>query len=568
MSRLRLIAVSGLVLSVAVASPPEARAAAGGITYVVVGGEEYPGEIVQHDEKRFKFLMGDTGEEVDLTWKALDPIELRRVQRALGMGVSRFAHSRLARGELVDGIEITDVKGGVHRGLLLEDLSNDKFVYIQTANVPRWRWQVDLIRSRRKVKIEEFLVYPRRVRYDRRAIKIDPNSVADHLKLADFCEAVELVQEARDHIAKAIVLDEAVKERVSDRLVRIQAIEKKLRARALCETFRQHYVARRYRLALKCIGELEKDHAEHEGAAAIVALRPEIEKKARKYLRTQCVALWYYYFDRFVGRCVFSQIPTGRKVPLKRVFVRGHPEPYVGEMLRENDEEIVLKREGGPGEIKISKEIVLEIRSEVLETGRKRDRTFAESRAYVTDRRGGISGDIRKAVADELDIPEKEVQAFWDGRLTRIMTVGEGGVEIEQEAVASYHDAKFGFGTWLRGGGGGGGGGAVIGGGGRSRGGTRGGGGGAGGAGSQTDPETWWKEQPAEARSGILRAFGAEAIMTVIKEYQYPCPNCAGKGGIELMGLGGGGGGGIVTGGQSVCTACQGAGMLVGIRYR
>lgn len=567
-----LIAVALAALAASGAAP-RARAAAGGVTYIVVGGEEYPGQIVQHDERRFKFLMADTGQEVDLTWKALDPIERRRVQRALGIGAGEFARSKVARGGLVEGIEITDVHGGVRRGLLLEDLSSEKALFLKTRNVPKFCLPADLVRSRRKIKLWEIEVYTPGEMYDRRAVRIDPTSVADHLALADFCAEVELVQEARDHIAKAIVLDAGVKERVGERMTRLETLEKKIRARVLCEEFRRRLSAKLYRQALTCLAELEKDYAEDPKAAELIALRPEMEKKAKTFLRAQCVAGWYFYFERFLERCVFEQVTEGQKVPVKRVFVRGHPEPFVGEMVRDTEEEIVLKRQDGPGEIKISKDIVLEVKSEVLESGRRRDRTFDECRAYVTDRRGGISADIRKAVAEELDLPEKDVQSMWDSRLTQTTVIDENGTEVTQKPIASYHDAKFGLGTWLRGGGGGGGG-ATIGGGGRpARGGQRprggrvaAGGGAGGGAQPQTqiDPETWWKDQPAEARVSILRAFGAEAIMDVVKEYQYPCPNCAGRGATAAIALGGG----MVASSGLACTACQGVGMLVGIHYR
>ena len=97
-------------------------------------------------------------------------------------------------------------------------------------------------------------------------------------------------------------------------------------------------------------------------------------------------------------------------------------------------------------------------------------------------------------------------------------------------------------------------------------------GGGAGGGrrdpgrrGIETDPERWWRAQPAELRCQALKAFAAEAQCAVIRVSSRLCSQCGGKGFLLEMAAGGSGAVGAT---RAVCPSCRGTGKFAVIRYK
>jgi hypothetical protein len=74
------------------------------------------------------------------------------------------------------------------------------------------------------------------------------------------------------------------------------------------------------------------------------------------------------------------------------------------------------------------------------------------------------------------------------------------------------------------------------------------------------DPAVWWKAQTIETQVAVLRAFMAEKVFKGTAK-PIRCPNCSGKGEVEVMGQGGNL--------EAIrCSACRGIGAWYKIQYK
>jgi hypothetical protein len=176
----------------------------------------------------------------------------------------------------------------------------------------------------------------------------------------------------------------------------------------------------------------------------------------------------------------------------------------------------------------------------------------------------------------KLSVPE--VTKIFEGRLSKDAQYDGGRVVISPN-YASYHDAEYGIGSWLRPGapkpmkyiqaqnnanpaG--------------SSANRYGAGGRQGGrnqnpnnpnaqkaeetAEETDDPAIWWKSQTSDARLKILKAWAAEKVFKTYNTTNVSCPTCANKGII----------GQTATGGNEAaqrCPTCRGIGVLYKIIY-
>jgi hypothetical protein len=213
----------------------------------------------------------------------------------------------------------------------------------------------------------------------------------------------------------------------------------------------------------------------------------------------------------------------------------------------------------------IARSQVIEVKTVDITSGERRTPTLAESRQYVTDTSGGVTADILRDLEEQFrgytyedgPITAEKIKEFWEGRLESRVTITNRGVRKTKRSVATWRQASYGSGSWLRGGS------AQItvptdGGG---RGGARGGGG--AGRGLETDPERWWAGLRPETRLSILRAFAGEALCES-EVMETKCRNCGGRGGRPVVTSGAGGG----SDGVRTCPFCRGTGRIVKLRYR
>jgi hypothetical protein len=178
--------------------------------------------------------------------------------------------------------------------------------------------------------------------------------------------------------------------------------------------------------------------------------------------------------------------------------------------------------------------------------------TYAELKAYVTDRDGGLGGDLVKRISDTLSIKPSEVREIWNTRFKQTARYEDGEL-IKSPLYVTKRYAHWGKGSWLRDGvtqarnpas--------------RRRGRTS--------RNQQQqqrihpeysdDPNVWWLAQYGETKFAILKAMAAEKLFRV-KEYKHRvCPECGGRGAVWSGG-----------GNNMRCPLCRGLKVLTTVIY-
>jgi len=179
--------------------------------------------------------------------------------------------------------------------------------------------------------------------------------------------------------------------------------------------------------------------------------------------------------------------------------------------------------------------------------------TFRELKDYVTDRDGGLGGDIVKRISETLNIKPAEVRQIWESRFEQTAQYRDGEL-IKTPLYVSKHVAHYGKGSWLRDG--------VT----QARGTPA----RVGGRRSprqqqqpqnvhpeySDDPDIWWLVQYSETKFAVLKALAAEKLFRVKELKHRACSECGGRGAVW------GGNGGNVR-----CPLCRGLKALTTVVY-
>ncbi len=547
-------------------------------TVIVLEDIALPCKVVKHDEKSLTVLLTETGAVVTLDWDKLSAAERRRLQ---GLVRVEDAPTGIPLGKQIDGVEVTLNNSMCYRGKELVDRQTTSHKYFRCRGTPLIGFPIKDIKSIKPIKIYEGELYSPQERYRTRLATEPPQTSEQYFQTGIWCLDNELPQEADDNFAKAVLLDPGYEEKCKARKDQLAALARKLQARELYKQIMVNKARGAYTQVIKDIDVLLAQYPDFEENTKLTLERPLLDKMRTQQVRREVISLWYMYMDHHIQRIAYSRLSETPAVPVKVVYLNSG-NTLEGNIKGSEDAAEVMLDIGGRT-FSIDRKLIARIEQKMIEKGPWRERTLAECKKYVTDAKGGIGADILKDVTKALGITDKEAQETWDKRLSDVIVVGEAGLK-EPEVVASFQDAHWSVGSWLRGGGAGGAGGAAGGAagavapglnpggtrGGTARGGNpRGGAGGAGGAQGQPqwkDPEEWWKEQAPNIKAEILKAMCAEesGIFKVEKSYEENCINCGGTGQIEVMSMGSGGGGKY----GYPCSVCRGSGRFYGVSYR
>jgi tetratricopeptide (TPR) repeat protein len=480
---------------------------------VTIGDKAFPCRVVKHDEKGVTVFLTEAKSTVTLQWNQLADSERERI-RSLVAAKDQPADSRTL-GDEIDGVEVTLNSGGTYRGVELTDRQTETHRFFRCRGTPLIGFAVKDIKAVKPIKLREGEIYSAQDRYKRKLAVSPPQSAEDHFQLGVWCLENGLAQDAKDHFEKAVLLDPAYAEKVKARKADLDA------------------------LVLK-------------------GIPPKVERPADPAaLRRAVISGWHLHLDYHIQRVATTFVSETPAMPVK--VVRLTDGRTLEGALKSSEDAAEILLDIGGRTYAVERKLIVGMEQKMVETGPFRHRTLAECKKYVTDAKGGIGRDVAAGVAKDLGVADKEVLDIWAARLDDKVVVGPGGPKDLAE-VASLHEARWGVGSWLRGGG------AanpvanpVV----NPR-------GNRGGQQNQQqqlkDPETWWKEQAAATKAGILKAMCAEesGLFKVEKVFEENCTQCGGTGKIEVMGAGTGGGGKI----DYACSVCRGSGKFCGVSYR
>jgi hypothetical protein len=546
------------------------EAQAGPTTVIVIEDQVYPCKIIKHDEKKITVYLIDAKTTTTIEWDKLAPMERRRLKYLIK--ANDVTGSGRPLGRKIDGVEVTLQTRMSYRGMELKDRTSPSHRYFRFPRVPFMAISRKDIRSVKPIKIYEGEIYSPKERYRMKLAVSPPRSAENHFRIGEWCMANELVEEASDHFAKCQLLDDSYIDRCKDKMPLIKELSKKLQARKIYVQLLRDKAAGRYGKVLKAIDLLAAQYEEFEENTKLAMEKPIIEKKRKTTLRREVISLYHMYMYHFIEKCAYERKSDTPPIPMKVVYLKSGF-PLEGKLKGSADGDVVTLENAGLT-YKIKREHISRMETKLVEKGPFRWRTLAECTKYVSDRKGGITGDIQAAIGKDLEIEEKQVAQIWGKRLGDVFEVDGSGVKTPL-MVTSWQDAHWSVGSWLRGGGKATGSAAGSSPGGRSTGGTsrrnprnpRNPRGGTSGAKKQKwdDPETWWKKQKSRTKCTVLKAMCAEKIMKVEKVYRENCFNCGGTGHISVMNVGVGGTGGLF---RYACHVCRGTGAFWGISYR
>jgi len=535
---------------------------------ILIGEEPIKGVILQYDEEGFTFLPADVSSPAYLPWHQISLSERERIRRIVGL-VDEEEHDATPV-DKVDGIIVTLRTGLRLKGVLLPERETAGAVYIKTKRTPYFEIKKSAVLTTEEVRLPETEVFTAEELYDRKLAEIKPVTARDHFEMARWCMKMAILfDKARDHLVRCTIIDPLYEARTGDMVAEIEIRLKEGQARRLYEAIRRSVAIGDYDEALKLIDQLQAAYPDLRYTTEATFLKPEIEAKRQKVLRTKLVGAGYRKIDELVRRKVWNQIPDGAQIMVTLVQLKDG-DAVKGKLVEETDQLVVL--ESGDNTYRIARDKVAAMRPVPLRPVKLRDATFTECKEYVTDAEGGISADLVAALSRQFRIGEEEVKEIWNNRSRRTITIDDR-TKITSPS-ARLREAKYGSGTWLR------------------EDGTerysinitesepnkrtfRVGGRrvtfeetttkidvqGVESGQLEQDVDKWWKKRPRETRYQILKAICADAIMDVVKTVRKKCSACGGKGHNTVLNLTG-------SAFQRTCPKCRGLKYTVRLRYR
>jgi hypothetical protein len=561
MTKRFLTTTAGLVaVIILLTSSLSQPAQAGTRTVIVINDTPFPCTILKHDEKSISVFLTEVGVPTEIPWDKLSRIERNRLKKLLNISTQT---TRGPQGLKIDGIEVK-TRRGTYVGIELKDRSNKDFLAMRCPNTPLWTIPRDSIISVKAKKVWSGTIFTPGERLRLKKAKVNPTTAQDFYKMAVWCSENELFPEAVDYAAKAEIVNPDLVEQTKELRTKIAELKKKADARKIYSLYLKAVASNSISRALKLLATLESDYPDFEQLTSELKKKPFLEKRRTKTQRREVVSLYYRYMDEFVRRCVTKKTSDTPPVPITIVHLRSGSTISGNLQGGADGDKITLLIEGRKYEIE--RKHVERVETKMLNKGPFRPRTLAECKAYSTATKGGIVADIENAISKDVSIPVKQVGEIWKKRLSDAIKVTVGR-EDSKAQIATYHDAHYSTGSWLRSGGSASGGGVVMGGtsGGTSRTGrTTGGNSNGNKKNPNDDPETWWAKQSLSLRGQILKAMCAEAIMKVEKVYKERCSHCTGDGLNTILSSTGSG----TMRRQVPCRACRGAGFFWGVSYR
>jgi tetratricopeptide (TPR) repeat protein len=515
-------------------------------TYLTYGGTPLNIVITDFDAEGLSFRLVDTGAESSMKWLDLPASEVARLKKLVGLtetqepGIKGFGGTIVGERFYLKGSAIPIV------GEVMPSSEPDVII-INTKSVKGFKIHNSDIANREALTLYESDIYSSDEIYDRYVNRKPPKTAQDHYELANLCQELGLFQKAKGNLEVCETLDERYKERVATRLTELSKLIEEKSVKELYDEAVRAENSGHYDEALNIIDKVTQFFGQHPLANDLISRKPEIVKKRKEAIRRDVITNYYVYHERFIDNMAGGTIVDGAEIPGKLVYLKDG-RTIKGMLQEETSELLVLKQDNK--EYRIEKRSVSSMEDINLNT-KRRNPTFDECRAYVTDPEGGITADIRKSIAKTFGITTDEVKELWADRLKEVIDVKMGSI-TKQASYTSLRSAGYGSGIWLRAGG------ANVAG---AAPGNNNNDRSAGGATVETDPEKWWVKQPPTLRSQVLKALSVEAIMDVVKEDKATCPQCEGKGATQVIGTRG-------SKTANLCVYCHGLGYTLNLQYR
>jgi hypothetical protein len=150
---LALAASAGLAGEASAPAAPSGPATVG-----TIGGQGFPCRILKHDEKSLTVFLTDAKSTVTLQWDQLSDPERERLKALVAAGDPAAAAGG-AKGDEIDGVEVTLRNGTVYRGVELAGRSTPETRAFRFARMPFAALAVKDIKSVRPVKLREGEIY-------------------------------------------------------------------------------------------------------------------------------------------------------------------------------------------------------------------------------------------------------------------------------------------------------------------------------------------------------------------------------------------------------------------------
>ena len=541
---------------------------------VIIAGEAISGfPIFPATETEFKLKLSLTGNVVAFRWSTLEESERRRVQKEYGLTFAEDGMRKMI-GEKMEGVEYTLTSGKKVRGLRLPDRDRPGIRALKTATAPLISVYESEIKSEEVFAGCEGDFFSAREIYDRMMMENPPgiNDASAHLDMARKCANMELYDKALDHLDSAAHIDPKTVERNQEFRVQLVAEHANKQVKDLMDRMQMRARAGEYFAALADLETLDRNFPNHPSKSRWDSMRTDIKIGSETELKKNVILMTYTLVHDLLLQRLAKKIKLDAKgnvvasVPGKQVTTR-QGDVFRGTLVNPDSTGDLTIRMGNT-ELTIAGKDVMSVQDVDLSKGvREVSPSWDELKAYVTDTGSdsGLKGQLVARIVEVTRAKKEKIREIIDDRLKRTATYDAGKLTMSP-LYASYHDASYGKGSWLR------------------EGvrpmpieqrntGQRSYGVRNNSRGQSTyafnpqedehpdltdDPNVWWRYQATETQLGVLRALAAEKLFVVESVQEQNCPGCGAKGVIATQG----------SDQMQRCPTCRGIGKLFKIVYK
>ena len=527
---------------------------------IVVANQLYSGDLIPPaTEDGFRFRWKEKGHILLFRWTSLEESEQNRIRGLLGVKVVDPQY-----GEDVECVRLTLVKNRQIEGKLEPERAIKGHYCVRTARQVLQIPQKDVLTLENITKRESDIYLPEEV-LQRILLRSPPrpDSAADQLNMARMCARLGLYKQAVQYLDRARVLDDRTAISAKDFRQELLTQYHEDQARKLYEQIVMAIHREQYRSAKKRCEKYLQRYPSGEGRTKVEKLMIEVTLKSEGEVAGQVIGMYYDLMPKLIAARMAKKIKVDEKglpvpaIPGKQIETRTGN--IVRGLLRtgENPNSVYVQR--GHQTIEIPRNNILVMKDVDISKGVKMVLPpFTQLKDYVTDREGGLGGDLAVRIADALGIPATEVRNAWQNRFAQSVVLKDAVLEKSpvhfQTKRAYYHT-----GSWLRP---------------DSK------------AkpvtiaedqrlsnlerkqvekllkelpGFSSDPDIWWEVQSHNTQFAILCALAAEHLCQVKEIQRQVCPECAGRGHAFVQ-----------TSRKPIkviCNSCRGAKELVVVIY-
>lgn len=526
--------------------------------HVLIGSTVTFGKpILPATDTDFKLKLNDTGDIVSFRWSTLEESERKRVQRLYGLEIKE---DRRVFGEKLKGVRLVLESGKVIEGYPIPERNRMGQLALRTCTMPFVTVYEREIKSKEETELMESDVFSMREIYERLLLEKPPGQdAAAHLEFAKTAANMGLFKEAIDHLRMAEEIDPRTKERNADFFQQLIAEQMKVEGDKLYDQLLFYLRGSDYFSALDVLDKFDKNFPNHPYKSRVEAYRSRIEDGCKTELNKKVVQMCYGIAADLIQQRLVKKVKVDANgnlvpsIPGKQITTKhGHIFRGTIDSTEPNGDLIIKRTNSHTGKLEdttltIRAKDVMTVQDVDLSIGAKEVNSgWDDLKAYITDTGSpnGLKGQMLTRIASILKKKPLEIRAIFDTRLSKTGVYEDGQLQMTKTYVTD-HSSSYGKGSWLREG-------------------TRFMPSPASGGGSRRtnnnnnnnnnqpqvdpdddpnltdDPAVWWRFQNMETQLAILRAIAGEKVFSVKDEVvKRPCPDCAAKGTITVIGPGG-----------------------------